>query len=157
RLRALLVEDNRVNQKLAVRILEKMGHEAVVAANGQEAVDLVKSSRFDLILMDIQMPVMGGLEATRQIRALEKMTGRSNVIIAMTAHAMAGDAEKYLGSGMDGYVSKPIRVPALREEMDRCLRRASSHKGEPMKVTTTDDETASFEVSELLARVDNDR
>src|SRR5262249_39680878 len=89
RLRALLVEDNRVNQKLAVRILEKMGHEAVVAANGQEAVDLVKSSRFDLILMDIQMPVMGGLEATRQIRALEKMTGRSNVIIAMTAHAMA--------------------------------------------------------------------
>jgi two-component system, sensor histidine kinase and response regulator len=156
-LRILLAEDNRVNQKLALRILEKMGHTAVLAVNGQDAVDLVKASKFDVILMDIQMPVMGGLEAVRQIRALEHPEGRRNVVIAMTAHAMAGDEEMCLAAGMDGYVSKPIRVPLLQAEIERCLQLAIKGNEESMKVPGDGAATTDFSMTELLARVDNDR
>jgi len=156
----LLAEDNRVNQKLALRLLIKMGHDAVLAANGKEAVDLVRLSEFDLILMDIQMPIMGGVEAVREIRAFEKRTGARHTIIAMTAHAMAGDAEKYLQSGMDGYVSKPIRVDLLIAEIERCVNGGigkTSRKEKDRTMSQGKSSVVEFEVDELLARVDNDR
>jgi len=125
-LRLLLVEDNRVNQKLALRLLEKLGHRVTLAINGQEAIELLQSSAFDLVLMDIQMPVMGGVEATQKIRDAELKTGVHIPIIAMTAHAMMGDAEKYLSAGMDGYVSKPVRVGFLSAEIDRLAKPANA-------------------------------
>jgi two-component system sensor histidine kinase/response regulator len=118
-LEVLVVEDNAVNQKLARVLLKKMGHRATIAANGQGALRALKKRAFDLILMDIQMPVMGGAEATSMIREEEKRTGRRTPIIAMTAHAMAGDRERALQSGMDGYVSKPIRFEELRRVIQR--------------------------------------
>ena len=107
-LRVLVAEDHPVNQELAVRILEKRGHACQVAGNGKEALALLATERFDAVLMDVQMPVMNGLEAAREIRAKENAEGGHVAIIAMTAHAMAGDREQCLAAGMDGYVSKPI-------------------------------------------------
>jgi two-component system sensor histidine kinase/response regulator len=156
RLSILLVEDNTVNQKLGVRMLEKMGHTVTLALNGQVAVDTVRTQRFDLILMDIQMPVLSGVDATHAIRAWEQ--GRAHTpIIAMTAHAMAGDAEKFLGAGMDGYVSKPIDVAILRAEIDRLMQSKIASEGEYMKVQVNPPTVASVNLPELLARVDNDR
>ncbi|KAI9322772.1 hypothetical protein BX666DRAFT_657927 [Dichotomocladium elegans] len=114
-LRILLAEDNVVNQKLALRILQKFGHNVKIVPNGKLAVEAFESQSFDMILMDVQMPVMGGFEATQRIRHLEKES-RSNAripIIALTAHAMIGDREKCLGAGMDEYVTKPLRLPEL--------------------------------------------
>jgi CheY-like chemotaxis protein len=107
-IRVLLAEDNLVNQKIAVRTLEKRGWEVVAANNGREAIEALSKSRFDIILMDDHMPEMSGIEATAIIRTEEKQTGMHVPIVAMTANAMAGDREKYLACGMDGYVSKPI-------------------------------------------------
>lgn len=112
-LRILLAEDNRVNQKLAVRLLEKRGHRVVLAENGQRALDLFLESSFDLILMDVQMPGMDGLEATTQIRAHEKFSGGHVPIIALTAHALKEDSEKCFEAGMDAYLSKPIHKDEL--------------------------------------------
>jgi len=112
-LRILLVEDNLVNQRLTFRILEKRGHTVVVAANGEEALEAFGRDRFDLILMDIQMPVMDGLEATRMIRAQEEHARGHTPVIAMTAHAMKGDREKCLAAGMDDYLSKPFNTNDL--------------------------------------------
>ena len=112
-LKILVAEDNVVNQRLAMRILEKAGHQVTLANNGQEAVDRVFQEPFDLVLMDVQMPVMDGLEATRVIRQRETETGLHTPIVAMTAHALKGDREKCLAAGMDGYVSKPIHMPEL--------------------------------------------
>ena len=109
----LLTEDNLVNQKVAVRLLEKEGHTVIVANNRREALTALEQARFDLVLMDIQMPEMDGFEATAEIRRHEQETGVHLPIIAMTAHAMKGDRELCLSSGMDGYVSKPIRAPEL--------------------------------------------
>ncbi len=109
-LRILLAEDNHVNQRLAVGLLEKYGHQVVVAENGQAAVELFRDSEFDLILMDVQMPVLDGLEATRRIREMEHEAGTHIPIIAMTAHALVGDRDRCLASGMDDYISKPIRI-----------------------------------------------
>ncbi|HYL62508.1 MAG TPA: response regulator [Candidatus Methylomirabilis sp.] len=117
-LRILLAEDNLVNQRLAVRLLEKRGHSVVVAGNGLEALQALEKERFDLVLMDVQMPEMDGLEATAAVRTKEKRTGVHQPIIALTAHAMKGDREKCLVGGMDGYLTKPIR-PA---ELDRLLQ-----------------------------------
>jgi CheY-like chemotaxis protein/HPt (histidine-containing phosphotransfer) domain-containing protein len=155
RLSILLVEDNAVNQKLGISLLEKMGHEVTFAVNGLIAVDSVRSRQFDLILMDIQMPVLSGLDATHAIRAWEHGRQRTP-IIAMTAHAMAGDAEKFMAAGMDGYVSKPIDVGILRSEIDRLLQpNIAKEKDVTMDRTTPDPAAVNF--SELLARVDNDR
>ena len=156
-LRLLLAEDNPVNQKLAERLLEKMGHEVTLAANGREAVDLVQQKTFDLILMDIQMPVMGGVEAMQKIREWQTHAGVHMPIIAMTAHAMAGDAEKYLQAGMDGYVSKPVRSELLRGEIERL---AGTHKGpedKNVKKTEMQPNDPALDLAELLERVDNDR
>ncbi|MBM4089314.1 MAG: response regulator [Planctomycetes bacterium] len=118
-LQILLAEDGLVNQKLAVCLLEKRGHAVVVADNGREALAAFERQTFDVVLMDVQMPEMDGLEATAAIRAQEKSTGRHVPIIAMTAAAMKGDREKCLEAGMDHYVSKPLRPDELYEIVER--------------------------------------
>jgi two-component system, sensor histidine kinase and response regulator len=120
-LRVLLAEDNAVNQRVAVRFLEKQGHTVVVASDGMKALEALAKQRFDVVLMDVQMPVMDGVEATAAIREKEKATGIHIPIIAMTAHAMTGDRERFLASGMDGYVSKPIHGPDLLEAIESAL------------------------------------
>ncbi|KAG0065897.1 histidine kinase osmosensor [Linnemannia elongata] len=114
-LHILLAEDNVVNQKLAVRILEKFGHKVTIVSNGKMAVECYDNKHFDLILMDVQMPIMGGFEATQEIRKLERLKGKGDhlPIIALTAHAMIGDREKCLAAGMDEYITKPLRVNEL--------------------------------------------
>ncbi|MEY2633019.1 MAG: hypothetical protein RIR00_1673, partial [Pseudomonadota bacterium] len=117
-LNVLLVEDHPVNQKLTINLLEKWGHAIVVANHGQEALDLLEHRHFDLILMDMQMPVMGGLEATRLIREREAAhRGRRTPIIAMTANAMLGDRDACFAAGMDDFLAKPIRARDLLEKM----------------------------------------
>ena len=111
----LLAEDNPINQKLAVRLIEKRGHTLVVASNGREALAALEEQAFDLVLMDVQMPEMDGFEATAAIRDREKTTGKHIPIIAMTAHAMKGDRERCLAAGMDSYISKPVNVEELFE------------------------------------------
>ncbi len=111
--RVLLAEDNAVNQKVAARLLEKSGHSVVVASNGMEALHALERERFDVILMDIQMPELDGIEATARIREREKHGSYRTPIIALTAHAMTGDRERCLTAGMDGYVSKPIQLEEL--------------------------------------------
>ena len=117
----LLAEDNAVNQRLAVRLLEKRGHSVVVTANGAEAVAAFAERPFDAVLMDVQMPVMNGFEATSAIRARERDTGRRTPIIAMTAHAMSGDRDRCLSAGMDGYVQKPIQPAELFAAIERVV------------------------------------
>lgn len=112
-LRILLAEDSLVNQRLAVGLLERHGHRITIANNGQQALDMAAGDGFDVILMDVQMPELDGLEATRLIREHEKQTGRHVPIIAMTAHALKGDRERCLGAGMDEYVAKPVRERQL--------------------------------------------
>ena len=119
KLRILLAEDNAINRKLAVRLLEKHGHAVTVANDGAEAVAAVQAGRFDLVLMDVQMPNMDGLEAAAAIRRLERGTARHIPIIAMTAHAMKGDQERCLEAGMDGYISKPIQPDHMMEVIER--------------------------------------
>jgi two-component system sensor histidine kinase/response regulator len=119
----LLVEDNPVNQKLAVALLEKRGFAVTTAGNGKVALAALEREPFDLVLMDVQMPEMDGLEATSAIRQGEKSTGRHVPIIAMTAHALKGDQERCLAAGMDAYVSKPIRTSELFETIERTLER----------------------------------
>jgi two-component system, sensor histidine kinase len=118
-LHILLAEDHEVNQRLVVRLLEKRGHHVTVAGNGREALDAVVRETFDAILMDVQMPQMTGIEATVAIRRSENGGLHHIPIIAMTAHAMKGDRERCLTSGMDGYISKPIRPQELFEALDR--------------------------------------
>jgi len=121
-LRVLLAEDNAVNQRLAVRLLQGAGHEVTAVATGVGAVDAFERDEFDLILMDLQMPEMGGIEATGMIRAVEGRKGGVRIpIIALTAHAMQGDRERCLEAAMDGYVSKPIRRPELFAEISRLV------------------------------------
>jgi CheY-like chemotaxis protein len=109
----LLAEDNLVNQRVAVRLLERRGHRVVTAANGKEAVAAFEHQVFDTILMDIQMPEMDGYEATAEIRARERQTGAHISIIALTAHTMPGDRERCLKAGLDDFVPKPIRSDEL--------------------------------------------
>ncbi len=116
-LQILLAEDNPINQKMAVHLLERHGHQVTVAGTGREALAAIEQQRFDLVLMDVQMPEMDGLEATTCIRAQERSTGAHLPIIAMTAHAMKGDRERCLEAGMDGYVSKPVQTSELFKVM----------------------------------------
>ena len=119
-LQVLLVEDNRVNQQLALALIQKWGHRVVLANNGQEALDCSAAQEFDIVLMDMQMPVMGGLEAARAIRRREALLGLPRLrILAMTANAMQGDREACLEAGMDDYLSKPIKVAELEAKLNQ--------------------------------------
>jgi CheY-like chemotaxis protein len=121
-LRVLVAEDSEVNLFVIGELLAGLGIEIVVAKNGEEAVEAFKNNVFDLILMDIQMPVMDGLEATRHIRALQKEAGLypQCAIVGLSAHAMSGDRERYLSEGMLDYLTKPIRTEALGTVLDLC-------------------------------------
>jgi CheY-like chemotaxis protein len=119
--RVLLVEDNLVNVKLALGILEKSGCEVSLAENGQRALELLQEESFDLIFMDIQMPIMGGLEATQRIRAGEQGTGARVPIVSMTAHAMSSDRDRCMQVGMDGYLTKPIRIAEVHAVLEAWL------------------------------------
>ncbi len=120
-LRILLAEDSLVNQKLAVGLLEKSGHCVDVVTDGCSAVAAVRDKEYDLVLMDVQMPEMDGLEAARVIRLEERYSGKHVPIVAMTAHAMKGDKERCLAAGMDGYVAKPIRAAEMFRTMGQVL------------------------------------
>ena len=125
-LRILVAEDSPVNQKLLVGLLHKLGHQAVLANNGREAVEATESQQLDLILMDIQMPEMDGLEATQIIRERERRTGAHLPIIAVTAHVLPEDREKCRAAGMDDYVSKPIRFQTLAVTIEKLLPSSTS-------------------------------
>jgi PAS domain S-box-containing protein len=112
-LRVLLAEDNPINQKLSIRLLEKHGHRVEVVETGAAALDALERDRFDLVLMDVQMPVMDGLQATQRLRERERQRGGRIPVIAMTAHALKGDRERCIDAGMDGYVTKPVRPEEL--------------------------------------------
>ena len=130
-LHVLLAEDNPVNQKLALRLLEKRGHTVVLAGDGKEALAALTRRPFDLVLMDVQMPDMDGFEAAKRIRREETGTGRHVPILAMTAYAMKGDRERCLAAGMDGYVAKPIQPAELFETIDRLLPPGEAAPEEP--------------------------
>jgi two-component system sensor histidine kinase/response regulator len=117
--RILLAEDNVVNQRVVLRLLQKAGHTAVIAGNGKEALLALQRQTFDLVLMDVQMPELDGFEATAAIRENERDTSTHIPIIALTAHAMKGDEERCLAAGMDAYISKPIRARDLLELVDK--------------------------------------
>jgi CheY-like chemotaxis protein len=124
-LRVLLAEDNVINQTIAVRVLQKRGCVVTVAANGQAALNAWRIQSFDVILMDIQMPGMDGLEVTAAIRKKEISTGAHIPVIAMTAHALKGDKERCLAAGMDGYISKPIRTIELFAAIESVLQESA--------------------------------
>jgi CheY-like chemotaxis protein len=129
-LRILLAEDNPVNQRLASRLLEKRGHSVVVAGNGRGALEALEKEYFDLVFMDVQMPVMDGFEATAAIRKKEGDSGIHLPVVALTAHAMKGDREKCLAGGMDGYLTKPIQPQELDELLQSYIaRRAEAPEG----------------------------
>ena len=130
-LRILVAEDNRVNQILIVRLLEKRGHATVVAGNGREALAALEKQPFDVVLMDMQMPEMDGFEAVTIIRQRENGTGAHQPIIAITAHAMKGDRERCLAVGMDRYVSKPVRAEELFEAIDALIPAPSAGASPP--------------------------
>ena len=121
RLAVLLVEDNLINQQLAVRLLEKSGHNVKVCDNGKEALNLIEAEKFDVVLMDVQMPVMDGIEACMAIRAREALSGEHLPVIAMTANVMEGDRERCLAAGMDDYISKPIQSKKLMDSIESVL------------------------------------
>jgi two-component system, sensor histidine kinase and response regulator len=126
-LRVLLVEDNPVNQKVALSMLRKRGHQVTTASNGQEGLNAASRASFDVVLMDVQMPVMDGWETSLAIRALERESGTHLPIIAMTAHALKEDIERCRAAGMDGYISKPFQIETLFEELNRVLKLTATH------------------------------
>jgi CheY-like chemotaxis protein len=127
-LRVLLAEDNPVNQEVALRLLERRGHSVIVAENGRQALTAIQRHKFDLVLMDVQMPEMGGIEATQLIREKEKLTGEHLPILAMTAHAMQGDRERCIASGMDGYLAKPIDPKSFLQTVEGISQRAEQRE-----------------------------
>jgi len=127
-IRILLVEDNSVNLKFGKVLLRMQGHEVVkTAKNGRECISALELEDFDLVLMDANMPIMNGEEALREIRSKEQGTSIHHMVIALTAHALVGDKERYLSMGFDGYLSKPIEKNELVSEMKRVLRLHALH------------------------------
>jgi len=151
RLRILLAEDNTVNQVVATNLLQKRGHQVVVVPNGREAVELFEREVFDLILMDVQMPMMGGIEATVRIRQIEKARGTHTPIIAMTARAMKGDREACLEAGMNDHTPKPVVAQALFEAIERFRPRRGNHAG---RAATCD--VGAPAVEQILAQFEGD-
>jgi len=154
RLQVLVAEDNQVNQLVATRILEKLGHRVTVVRNGREALVAAQAGKFDLIAMDVQMPELDGLDATSAIRAWEKSAGTHIPIIAMTAHAMKGDRERCLAAGMDGYTSKPIRIRELEQAIAQLVSPSKPAEG-PLQEETQEDGV--IDGAALLAGVDENR
>ena len=155
RLRILLAEDNIINRAVASRTLEKLGHTLIHAADGVEAVEAYKENQIDLVLMDIQMPEMDGFEATRAIRQIQAATGRRAPIVAMTAHAMAGDRERCLSGGMDDYISKPMR----RDDLFRVLKSVTSNDMKTQNAENEEEPAAEAILNsreELLEQCDGD-
>jgi hypothetical protein len=151
----LLVEDYAINQKLAITLLERWGHHVEVAANGQIAVDMVAKQEFDVILMDMMMPVMDGLEATRRIRAME--TRRRTPIIAMTANAMESDRDSCLAAGMDDYISKPIKAQELQQMLQHFSSpQLHSQPTRPAPLSYALPPTSPFDYAAAIARVDQE-
>ena len=152
-MRILLAEDNPVNQKLATRLLQRLGAEVQVAANGLEAVQALRTADFDAVLMDCQMPEMDGYEATRQIRSTEAPVRNPNIpVIALTAHALATDRTRCLAAGMNDYLTKPINPIALQQALSRVLPAAAARAEHPVAAAQ-----GLFDEAALLARTDNDR
>ena len=137
-LRVLLAEDNPVNQEVALRLLERRGHSVIVAENGKQALTAIERHKFDLVLMDVQMPEMGGLEATQLIREKEKSTGEHLPILAMTAHAMQGDRERCIAAGMDGYLAKPIDPKSFLQTVEGISQRATQSETTPQEAGSRD-------------------
>ncbi len=149
----LLAEDNEVNQKLAMRLLQKRGHRVVLASNGREAVEAAERSRYDLVLMDVQMPEMDGIQATLAIRAREAGTQQHLPIVAMTALVMKGDRERCMAADMDGYLSKPIRP----QELDAVLETYITKKSEArVHEAVPRNQASAVDVADLLDRIDGD-
>src|SRR5262249_35055773 len=153
-LQVLIAEDNQVNQLVATRIFEKLGHQVTIVSNGREALAAVQARKFDLVAMDVQIPEMDGLEATKAIRGWEKTTGTYTLIVALTAHAMKGDRERCLAAGMDGYTSKPIRIRELEEVIDRLI---SPLHPERVPGAESNQEDGVIDQVALLAGVDGNR
>ena len=160
-LRILVADDNAINRLVAVRILELAGHHTTVAVNGKEALDALEQDKFDVVLMDVQMPVMGGFEATALIREKEKVTCQHVPIVAMTAHAMKGDRELCVAAGMDAYVSKPIEEDDLFGAIDSAIAGVTQltetetglHRGVVVAISDTDlPETDLLENDEAFQR-----
>jgi CheY-like chemotaxis protein/HPt (histidine-containing phosphotransfer) domain-containing protein len=154
-LKVLLVEDNQINRKLVEVILEKRGHSVVEAHNGEEALAKMAVETFDAVIMDVQMPVMDGVAATRAIRDREKGAGRNTPVVAMTAHAMKGDRERFLDAGMNGYISKPIEKGELLETVESLARENTDR----MVVGTTSPDmkqTPPMDRKEALGRLGGD-
>ena len=162
-LRVLLAEDNEINQQVAVRMLKKLGHAVVVVGNGQLALDALQTSEFDVVLMDVQMPVLDGFEAVRSIREQERSTGRHQPVFAMTAHAMSGDRQRCLDAGMDDYISKPISANSLSEALSRVAAAMPTVAAESNRnfAAATSAETGSCvppsDFAAALKKVDDDR
>ena len=154
-LRILLAEDNPVNRKLAKTLLEKHGYTVLTAENGREVLEMLERETVDLVLMDVQMPAMDGLEATRAIRAKEATTGEHLRIIALTAHAMKGDRERCLDAGADDYLTKPIRTGDLLAAID-CTQEAAEEEFGATSIARSEMEEA-FDLRAALERVEGDR
>jgi len=160
-LRVLLAEDQPINQRVVVRILEKRGHSLMDVGNGREALEALVSQSFDVVLMDVQMPDMDGIEATRVIRLQERGTARHQPIVVLTAYAIKGDRERFLAEGFDGYLSKPIASSALYETIERLVSSPA-----PLSIAWPDKPAlaafapgplnAAWDQAAALARVDND-
>jgi PAS domain S-box-containing protein len=158
-LQILLVDDILINQNLATRLLEKRGHKVAVASSGREALAALENRSFDLVLMDVQMPDMDGLEATRLIRAKEKFSGQHQLVIAMTALVIKGDRERCIAAGMDGYLSKPIRTQELDEVLHRCSASGPKDDSPDSHASPTPESAPQplpVSKSELMERIDND-
>ena len=153
-LRILLAEDNPINQAVAVKTLEKMGHQPTVARDGCEALAALETSIYDLVFMDVQMPEMDGMTATRRIREREKEAGTHIPIIAMTAHAMKGDRERCLEAGMDGYLTKPVSSPQIAEAIARVL--GAEQMSTPAPAPPVHGKSAGWHRATALARVEGD-
>jgi CheY-like chemotaxis protein/HPt (histidine-containing phosphotransfer) domain-containing protein len=152
-LHILVAEDNPVNEKLVVRLLENRGHQVVAVGNGREALAALERAPFDILLMDVQMPEMDGIQAAVAIRQREQLTGTRLPIIALTAHAMQGDRERCLEAGMDGYISKPIRADELLAVVEGLLpATAAEIASEPVDQQTE----AVFDRAGALSYVDGD-
>jgi two-component system sensor histidine kinase/response regulator len=156
-LRILVAEDNPVNQELVLHLLERRGHSVIVAEDGQQAITAIEKHKFDLVLMDVQMPQMGGLEATQTIREKEESTGTHVPILAMTAHAMQGDRERCLAAGMDGYLAKPIDPKTFLASVESAASVANGKAPEMHGGGEVSKSGGAFDASALLERFDGNR